>query len=199
MSSAATMVVTSTQLVPSKRFAPAALRTRHVNKGGEQRLDAPVAAKNRKRNLGRDKRRRNGVVVVNDRMQSSYSYLLTEPMGCHFDPEFRPDLSPEEMLALGVFGGKYLTDCRREFPASWFAHAKLSPPGRDRALNYSASTLASRFRYGAEGAGFIGMIPAAGSSGIAATTWAARAGRGRAADQALEGDPPSRGTSAKTL
>jgi hypothetical protein len=95
-----------------------------------------VAAKNRKRNLGRDKRRRSGVVVVNDRMQSSYSYLLTEPMGRNFDPEFRPDLTPKEMLALGVFGGKYMTDCRREFPASWFTHSKLSPRGRDCSLNY---------------------------------------------------------------
>src|SRR4051812_12274882 len=40
------------------------------------------------------------------------------------------------MLELGVFCGKYLTDCRDEFPASWFARAKLSPSGRDCALNY---------------------------------------------------------------
>lgn len=40
------------------------------------------------------------------------------------------------MLALGVFGGKYLTDCRDEFPSSWFAKPKLSPERRDPALNY---------------------------------------------------------------
>ena len=40
------------------------------------------------------------------------------------------------MLELGVFCGKYLTDCRDEFPASWFARAKLSPSGRDCSLNY---------------------------------------------------------------
>ena len=40
------------------------------------------------------------------------------------------------MLELGVFCGKYLTDCRDEFPANWFARAKLSPSGRDCSLNY---------------------------------------------------------------
>jgi hypothetical protein len=39
------------------------------------------------------------------------------------------------MLALGVFGGKYLTDCRDEFPKSWFAGARLSPGGHDPRLN----------------------------------------------------------------
>jgi hypothetical protein len=67
-------------------------------------------------------------VIVNDRMQQSYRYELTAPAGRDFDPEFRPDLTPKEMLELGVFCGKYLTDCRDEFPASWFARAKLSPP-----------------------------------------------------------------------
>jgi hypothetical protein len=69
-------------------------------------------------------------VVVNDLMQHGYVYLLTEPAGRHFDPEFHPELSPKQMLALGVFGGKYMTDCRNEFPADWFAKAKLSPERR---------------------------------------------------------------------
>ena len=76
------------------------------------------------------------LVLVNDKMQQGYSYRLVEPIGRNFDPEFQPQLTPEEMLALGVFGGKYLTDCRKEFPASWFRHAKLSPDGRNDALNY---------------------------------------------------------------
>jgi hypothetical protein len=76
------------------------------------------------------------VVVVNDKMQRNYRYELTEPAGRNFDPDFQPDLTPSEMLELGVFGGKYMTDCRDECPASWFAHAKLSPQGRDPKLNY---------------------------------------------------------------
>lgn len=81
-------------------------------------------------------RRRNVKVTVNDKMQRGYRYVLTEPAGRKFDPEFRPELTPKEMLALGVFCGKYMTDCRKEFPDSWFARARLSPLGRDCALNY---------------------------------------------------------------
>jgi hypothetical protein len=69
-------------------------------------------------------------------MQHGYVYYRTEPVGRHFAPEFRPQLTPKQMLQLGVFGGKYLTDCRREFPASWFARAKLSPARSDARLNY---------------------------------------------------------------
>lgn len=43
-----------------------------------------------------------------------------------FDPRFRPDLSPKEMLKLGVFGGLYFSDTPKEFPRSWFVQAKLS-------------------------------------------------------------------------
>lgn len=75
-------------------------------------------------------------VLVNDRMQRGYRYVLVEPPGQNFDPEFRPELTPEEMLRLGVFGGKYITDCREEFPRPWFAQAKLSPGRADPALNY---------------------------------------------------------------
>src|SRR5262245_4156597 len=59
-------------------------------------------------------------ITVNDRMQHGYRYVLSAPTGRKFDPEFRPELTPAQMLALGVFGGKYMTDCRKEFPKSWF-------------------------------------------------------------------------------
>ena len=74
-------------------------------------------------------------VVVNDKMQRGYVYYRTEPVGRNFAPEFTPDLTPRQMLALGVFGGKYLTDCRAEFPKSWFVRAKLSPSTHDPRLN----------------------------------------------------------------
>ena len=75
-------------------------------------------------------------VRVTDRMQKGYVYWLTVPTGRGFDPDFKPELTPREMLALGIFGGKYMTDCRREFPRHWFSRAKLSPRRRDPSLNY---------------------------------------------------------------
>jgi hypothetical protein len=75
-------------------------------------------------------------IVVNDRMQRGYVYYLTEPTGKNFHPDFKPQLSPSEMLRLGVFGGKYMTDCAAEFPAEWFDDAQLCPARHDPALNY---------------------------------------------------------------
>ena len=78
----------------------------------------------------------NGVVEVSDRMQSGYRYVRCEPMGEHFDPRFRPEVTPKEMLALGVFGGRYMTDCGSEFPPDWFAEARLCPERHDPRLNF---------------------------------------------------------------
>lgn len=75
-------------------------------------------------------------ITVSDKMQDGYRYALTAPVGAGFDEAFQPDLTPKQMLELGVFCGKYLTDCRAEFPLAWFRHAKLSPERRDCALNY---------------------------------------------------------------
>ena len=79
---------------------------------------------------------RKKTVTVNDRMQKHYRYTLVAGMGRGFDPEFAPELTPAEMLRLGVFCGKYMTDCRKEFPANWFKHAKLAEKKRDRKLNF---------------------------------------------------------------
>jgi hypothetical protein len=69
-------------------------------------------------------------------MQCGYVYRLEEPIGKNFHPDFRPELTPKEMLALGVFGGKYMTDCAGEFPADWFEGARLRAARHDPALNY---------------------------------------------------------------
>ncbi|MBT2732246.1 MULTISPECIES: hypothetical protein [Carnobacterium] len=77
----------------------------------------------------------NKIVKINDKMQKG-EYELTQEPGENFDPEFKPELSPKELLEMGIFGGKYMTDCTDEFPSDWFEHAKLSPEKKDISLNY---------------------------------------------------------------
>jgi hypothetical protein len=84
----------------------------------------------------RDDGARPKTIVVNDLMQHDYRYVLSAPAGREFDPRFTPELTPAEMLELGVFGGKYLTDCRDEFPEEWFATARLCHERHDPALNH---------------------------------------------------------------
>ena len=76
------------------------------------------------------------VVMVNDRMQRGYRYELVARTGRDFDPAFNPELTPREMLRLGVFCGKYMTDTRDEFPESWFHGARLATGRRDCSLNF---------------------------------------------------------------
>jgi hypothetical protein len=75
-------------------------------------------------------------VEVNDLMQQGYVYYRTAAVGHSFHPDFSPELTPKEMLEIGVFGGKYMTDCRDEFPASWFRRAKLCHERHDPELNF---------------------------------------------------------------
>lgn len=75
-------------------------------------------------------------VVVDDLMQHGYEYVLSEPAGRNFAAGFEPGLTPARMLQLGVFGGKYMTDCREEFPDSWYAHARLCREKHDPELNF---------------------------------------------------------------
>ena len=88
-------------------------------------------------------------VVVNDRMQQGYRYDLVAIAGREFAEGFQPQLTPKQMLALGIFCGKYMTDCLDEFPADWFAKAKLASGPRDCDLNYygvNASQALSEWR-----------------------------------------------------
>jgi hypothetical protein len=74
-------------------------------------------------------------ITVNDRMQRDYAYTLLAPIGEDFMPGFEPKFPPAEMLSMGVFEGKYLNDCRGEFPADWYADARIAEVA-DPALNY---------------------------------------------------------------
>jgi len=74
-------------------------------------------------------------VVVDDRMQSSYSYVIDAPAGRDFAPGFTPHFTPKEMLEMGVFEGKYCNDCRPELPADWFEGARIADRP-DPSLNY---------------------------------------------------------------
>lgn len=76
------------------------------------------------------------MIFVNDKMQKNYAYELSEPMGKNFDPDFKPELSPKQMLELGVFEGHYLTDCQNEFPKDWFKNAKLDIKKANIECNY---------------------------------------------------------------
>ncbi len=76
-------------------------------------------------------------VVVKDSMQDGYTYIRSEPEGKNFDPEFTPDLSPKEMLELGIFDGFYGDNSYlKEFPKSWSLRAKLAKDKPDPQLNY---------------------------------------------------------------
>jgi len=68
----------------------------------------------------------NKKVIVSDTFQEKYTYFLTKPVGKDFHPDFKPQLTPQEMLEMGVFGGKYLSPTSDEFPKEWFKKAKLS-------------------------------------------------------------------------
>ena len=86
-------------------------------------------------------------IIVNDLMQQGYRYVLTEPIGRDFHPEFKPELTPKQMLELGVFGGKYMTDCNKEFPSDWFKEAKLCHEFHDPKLNYFGVNASRPLRY----------------------------------------------------
>jgi len=76
-------------------------------------------------------------IEVDDSFQSGYSYVLTAKTGVNFHPEFKPHLTPKEMLELGIFGGVYFFDQPKELPRAWFKKAKLSADGqRHKELNY---------------------------------------------------------------
>jgi len=76
-------------------------------------------------------------VRVSDTMQKGYAYTLSEPVGKNFAPDFKPELTPKQMLRLGAFCGKYMRDCTKEFPKDWFEKAKFASGEKGEcALNF---------------------------------------------------------------
>ena len=87
------------------------------------------------------------LVIVNDLMQKNYQYILREAVGENFHPDFRPELTPKQMLQLGVFGGKYMSDCKEEFPDDWFEGAKLCHDFHNPALNFFGINASKSLQY----------------------------------------------------
>lgn len=81
-------------------------------------------------------------VVVNDNLQKKYIYYITEKEGSNFEYGFKPEITPKQMLKLGVFGGLYLADCKKEFPKHWFTKAVMveaditKEDNHNKALNF---------------------------------------------------------------
>ena len=81
------------------------------------------------------------VIHVKDKMQT-YTYELTYKAGTHLKhsgdiryDDFEPFYTPQQMLRMGVFEGKYINDGEDEFPKEWYASAKLSDVA-DPNINY---------------------------------------------------------------
>lgn len=79
------------------------------------------------------------VVKVHNKMQKNYSYKLTFNAGTNIRhggwkdgkpiryPDFKPKYSPQTMLRMGVFEGKYCNDQKNEYPSEWYLSKKMSP------------------------------------------------------------------------
>lgn len=63
-------------------------------------------------------------VKLSDKFQDNYTYEITEPVGKNFHKDFTPELTPQEMLELGVFGGEYFADLPSDLPKAWFKNVK---------------------------------------------------------------------------
>lgn len=75
-------------------------------------------------------------ITYSDRFQKKYQYTLSEPEGKNFDPLFRPDLTPRQMLHMGIFGGAYFIGVPgcipSDLPRAWFQGIPFSSEGKKR-------------------------------------------------------------------
>jgi hypothetical protein len=80
-------------------------------------------------------------ICYSDKFQKNYRYELVEAKGKKYHPDFKPELTPAEMLKLGVFGGAYFVGIKglipSDLPKAWFKSLKLSPnEKKDFKYNY---------------------------------------------------------------
>lgn len=69
------------------------------------------------------------------RVADGYSYKLSAPYGDVYSDQFNPHFTPQEMLHLGIFEGRYINDRLEEFPEEWYIDAKISKLGRGGIAN----------------------------------------------------------------
>ena len=113
-------------------------------------------------------------VVVNDKMQRGYVYYRTEPVGRNFAPSFEPELSPRQMLRLGVFGGKSHDRLPRRIPIELVRPRKAEPEAAEPKTQLLRSDRFSTARRVAPQ----GLDPSAGPARVVSvvlpgTAWAA--------------------------
>lgn len=58
------------------------------------------------------------------------------PEGDYDDEEFQPDLTPREMLELGIFGGKYFDEKPEDLPSEWWENVDRPEGDPDPSRNY---------------------------------------------------------------
>lgn len=85
-------------------------------------------------------------VRVSNPLQPSYVYACSAPVGRDFDPLFTPQLTPPEMVRLGVFGGAYFSSVTDEYPQSWWRGVDRAPYGEPNAAYNYFGVLASQSR-----------------------------------------------------
>ena len=78
----------------------------------------------------------NNLIRVDNSRQQNYSYKLDAPMGKDFDSDFKPELTPKQMLNMGIFGGDYFDDDTDEFPEDWFDKVTISSGKSRKELNF---------------------------------------------------------------
>lgn len=109
-------------------------------------------------------------IIASNKYQKSYTYYLTEPIGKNFDPDFKPELTPKQMLKIGVFGGCYLRRFQKNFQKIGLRTQNYQKR-QIQILIFLASKHHSHTKSGLKKDGYITKIHTAGFNGTAGITW----------------------------